>query len=881
LLPAEDISVSMTETLQAPIPELTRGTTLAGRYEIIEELGAGGMGRVYRAEDTKVKQEVAIKLIKPEITTDRKTIERFRKELKTARMIAHRNVCRMFDLGEDKGTYFITMEYVPGEDLKSFIRRARRLDVGTAISIAKQICEGLAEAHRLGVVHRDLKPGNIMIDKEGNARIMDFGIARSLKERGITGAGMMIGTPEYMSPEQVEGSEVDQRSDLYSLGIILYEMLTGRAPFEGDTPLSVALKHKSEAPRNPKELNAQIPDSLSQAIQKCLEKNREYRYQTAEGLLMDLVNIEKKLPTTEKALAKGTPKSVKQRAVGLKKVLIFGGIGGFCLFLVFWGVHFLAFGRKGANSIAVLPFAFVDGDLDDQAFCDGLVVNLSDKLLQLERSQGLIWTIPVNVARQEEVTSPADVKQKLGVDLAITGNMRRSGDILRLTVNLVNTKTLLQRSSSLTFVDPITNLKTWQDDIVIKTVQMLDIKTGPKTQLIWGAGATSLPEAYESELKGLGYLQQSDKEESIDKAIYWLEQAVEQDPHYALAQIELAKAYWSKYKLTKDPTLLDKAQSTCRVAIQNNDQLVQASVTLGIICRETGQYEKAIQDFQRVLQIEPKYCQAYLDLGQTYEKLERLKEAETAYKSALKLRPNDSYVYSNLGYFYYVYGRIPDAEKMFLKVTRLTPGSIWAYNNLGGIYAMRGRYESAEAMFKKSIAIRPNGVACSNLGTIFFFQRRYGDSAAMFEEAVKLDEKDFIIWGNLADAYRCIPEYSEKAKEIYQRALRLAEEQLRKEPNDFQILSRLARYHVILGDRQKALGEISRALEIAPNDTRVLQKGIQVYELAKQRDNALQSLQKYIDQGGSKEEISSDPDLAGLLKDPRAQQLAKKWKGLP
>ncbi len=273
--------IVVTETIEAPKIELTRGTTLANRYEIIEELGKGGMGRVYRVEDTKTKEELALKLIKPEISADKKTIERSSNEIKLAHKISHRNVCRMFHLGEEKGTHFITMEYVPGEDLRSSIRRFGQLPIGKSISIAKQICEGLAEAHRLGIVHRDLKSSNVMIDKDGNARIMDFGIARSLESKGITGAGVMIGTPEYMSPEQVEGKEIDQRSDIYSLGVILYEMVTGRVPFEGDTPFTIGVKRKSEVPKSPKELNTQIPDDLSKVILKCLEKEKDKRYQNA------------------------------------------------------------------------------------------------------------------------------------------------------------------------------------------------------------------------------------------------------------------------------------------------------------------------------------------------------------------------------------------------------------------------------------------------------------------------------------------------------------------------------------------------------------------------------------------------------------------------
>ena len=289
-----------TETLQTPVKELATGSTFAGRYQVIEELGKGGMGQVYKVIDTKIKEKVALKLIKPEVASDKETIERFSNELKFARKISQRNVCRMFDLGEAEGAHFITMEYVHGEDLKSMIRMTGTLGIGTVLSVGKQVCDGLSEAHGLGVVHRDLKPSNIMIDKAGNAKIMDFGIARSIRDKGITGAGVMVGTPEYMSPEQAEAKEVDHRSDIYSLGIILYEMGTGRVPFEGDTALSIAMKHKGELPKNPKQFNSAIPDDLSGVILKCLEKDKSKRYQSAADVRAEIERVEKGLPTTER-----------------------------------------------------------------------------------------------------------------------------------------------------------------------------------------------------------------------------------------------------------------------------------------------------------------------------------------------------------------------------------------------------------------------------------------------------------------------------------------------------------------------------------------------------------------------------------------------------
>lgn len=295
--PEKPFDYSKTQTLVFSSRVLSDGSLFAGRYLVIDELGKGGMGRVYRVLDTKLDEEVALKFINPDVAADAKIIERFRNELKITRRITHRHVCRMYDLSQDDTSLFITMEYIPGEDLGNMIRRLGKLPMEKGFAIAQQVCEGLAEVQRLGVVHRDLKPKNIMIDKEGNAKIMDFGLARTPHGVRLTEVGHIVGTPSFMSPEQLNGETVDQRSDIFALGVIMFSMLTGVLPFEANSTLNLALQHKTHRPPNPHSLNPRIPEELARIILKCLEIDRARRYPSAQDLLADLNNASEMFDT--------------------------------------------------------------------------------------------------------------------------------------------------------------------------------------------------------------------------------------------------------------------------------------------------------------------------------------------------------------------------------------------------------------------------------------------------------------------------------------------------------------------------------------------------------------------------------------------------------
>jgi len=548
-----------TKTLETPTEELTSGSTFAGRYQFIEELGKGGMGKVYRVLDKKLNEEVALKLIKPDIALDKRTIERFKNELKLARKIRQKNVGSMYELMEEQGTHFITMEYISGQDLKGLIRQTGQLTVGKTISIAKQICEGLAEAHNLGVVHRDLKPSNIMIDRGGNARIMDFGIARAIKEKSITGSGVMIGTPEYMSPEQVEGKEVDQRSDIYSLGIILYEMLTDREPFEGDTPLTVGVKQKSETPKDPKDFNERIPDDFNQLILKCLEKEKENRYQNADELKSELERLEQGLPTAERVEPKKKITASKEITVtiGWKKLLI-PAVAVLALSVIL----ILALTNRRpdvvSNRVVVALFENQTGDpnLDNlsKLACDWITHGLAQT--------GFFSTTPmITVAALTETLSKEDLISGLAGETKarwiITGSYYLQEKNLQFHIRLND----VQNEKNTTSLDPVTGSRENPMEVIESTKQRImgtmAIKSDPRIAAFTPqTPSTPKYEAYLEYMEGCElFMIRRDYEAAIDH----FNKAIAMDPSFVLPMLTIAVGYSNFGRYAESDAALKKA----------------------------------------------------------------------------------------------------------------------------------------------------------------------------------------------------------------------------------------------------------------------------------------------------------------------------------
>ncbi len=852
------------------------GTKL-GQYEILGPLGSGGMGEVYRARDSDLRREVAIKVLPEHLSSNNDLLKRFESEARLASSLNHPNIVTIYAIGVSGTTRFTVMELVRGRTLSDELAEGP-MPIDRILQIAIQIVEGLSKAHEAGVIHRDLKPQNIMLTPDGLLKIVDFGLSKTVRPPGnpgeastihfaadTTAPGVILGTVDYMSPEQAAGRDVDFHSDQFSLGSLLYEMISGKRPFRHPTAVQTLAAIIDSEPMQLKSVNSATPARLEALVRRCMDKDPAKRYASTAEIARDLKDIQGSLVK-------------RMRSHGLtRKIVATGSISLAITAAAFFGtripnsfdkiLHFAP--AASEQQVAVLPFANIGGDPASQAFCDGLVEVLTSKLTQLQPYAKGLHIVPATEIRSEKITSARDALKSFGANVVVTGSMQRGPEKVRLTINVIDSKTMRQLQAASIDAE-LHDVSVMQDGIVIRVAELLGIRVDGASKESILAGGTTEPSAYDFYVQGRGYLQRFEQLESVDQAIDLFRRATTYDPQYTLAHAALGEAYWRKYAITKDAGLVREAQSVSEKALAGSQNIAGAHFTLALIDAGAGRYEAAVGRLQRALAIDPVNTDYYRELALDYREMGRDQDAIAAYNKAITLQPNSWAGYNGLGALYFVRARYSDAETQFRKAISLTPDNARAYRNLGAALHAQHRYDEAAKMFEKSASLQPSdNLALSNLGATYFMLGRYGDSARTLERALAINDKNYRTWLNFAEAQYWAPGGRDKALAAYEQAAQRAETQLKLNPRQGGVLADLANMYSRTGKAALANDLVRKALEASPEDVEVIYQTGSVYEQLGDRKRALELIGRALAKGYSIDLVRRSPTLTELRKDPQ------------
>jgi eukaryotic-like serine/threonine-protein kinase len=874
------------------------GSDFGPRYRIDALLGQGGMGRVYKAYDKELDRTVAIKVVREGAIGQADALKRFKQELVLASKISHKNILRIHDMGDVGGLRFISMAFVEGQDLQHIIHDNPKMPLDRISNFARQIAEALAAAHSEGVVHRDLKPQNLLVDKNDQIFVCDFGLAKSFEEGaiGMTRTGAFLGTPRYMSPEQVEGKPADNRADLYSYGLILYEMVVGDVPFTGESTLKVMYQRIQEKPKSPKLIKPDLPNWLVRIIMRCLERNPDDRYQNAYEILADLqgslsgAGVSRagmsRIGTGSQSVVIQIPEFASRRwvwvAAGVVAVLailfaippIRHLIPGFRLEetgTAISGIPPLSSGRY----VAVLPLQIL-GDQSQLGFlAQGIQEALAAKLFQLK---GVHVTSSDASSKVDQKQPLPKIARNLGANMLVQGMLQGNGDKIRIILNLEDVANG-KRVWSQQFDGVSADLFTLEDQIYTQVVSALDVHPTNEENANAEARPTDNVASYDFYLRGRNSLRVNDAK-SIQAALDYFDQAVKQDPKFALAYTGVAQASLRMYGLTNDGFWTQKALAAAQQALQLNDKLPEVHSTLGSVYRATGKYSEAVAELNRAQALAPNSDEVYWRLGNVYLAKGDMPHAIEAYQKAVDLNPYYWINENSLGDAYYQTGEYDKALQAFKQVTTLEPDVNAGYQNSGNVLVQQGKYSEAMPYLEKALQIGPDAAGYTNIGTAYFFLKQYAEASQAFEKAVALNSNDTQLIVNLGDAYHALG-LTDKAKATYEQAISVGYKQLQTNPQDAPVMAEIALSFAKVGNAQESETLIRRARAQDKKDVSIAYIEVLINALNGKQSQALSLLGDALENHFPAEYAASDPDLNSLHSNPEFARLIRKYSKKP
>ena len=687
------------------------GKTIS-HYKILEKIGEGGMGVVYKAEDTKLKRTIALKFLSSELTRNQEARDRFMKEAQAAAALDHPHICTVHEIDETDGKTFIAMTYIEGQSLKEKIE-VGQMEIDDVVEVVFQVAGGLKEAHDKGIIHRDIKPANIMLTAKGQAKIMDFGLAKLEWGVDLTKTAAILGTVAYMSPEQARGEKVDHRTDIWSLGCVLYEMLTGQRPFKSDKDQAAIYAILNEAPQSLTSFKKELPQELEQTVNKCLEKNPDKRYQDANEIIDDLNSLQKKLKfeMTESQPAEKKP------------------------------------------SIAVLPFVDMSPQKDQEYFCDGIAEELINALTHI-KDMRVVARTSAFVFRGEKL-DVREIGKKLNVRTVLEGSIRKAGNRIRVTAQLIDVEDGYHLWSE-KFDREMEDIFAIQDEISMAIVDHLKVLLLRSEKAAIEKRPTDDLEAYNLYLKGLHFGSQP-YEDAFNKSLDYYHKAIEKDPTFALAYVGIGFTYVSISALSLRPpaSVLPEAKAALKKAVKLDDSLAEVhALAAGLAFWYDWDWDATEKGYQRTFELNPGFTEAHSYYAWFLLAMNRLEEARREIKLAQELDPLLPLFYAMSVGIHRAVGKYDEAIQEFHKAIELDPDIGLAYFHLGCVYLDKGMMEKAVSTFEKSIELGTgSGWAEAKLGVIYALQGEKEKASQILDELVERKKNTYVESFSIACLY--------------------------------------------------------------------------------------------------------------------------------